>query len=221
MELTLTFQILNIIGTVAFAVSGALVAMEEDFDILGVYVLGFSAAFGGGLIRNLMIGLPVESIWGQNQLFLIAAVIISIIFFFPNIWNDLVKKSIVLFDAIGLAAFAIQGANYAVSQGSPVVAVMIAATLTGTGGGMIRDILAGRRPMILHSEIYAVWAALVGLVVYFLDPKSPWLVYFLIVIVVILRMFSVIFNWNLPRSKAKWLDSDSSESNNDSFKNLS
>lgn len=211
MEMTLTFQILNIIGTIAFAVSGALVAIEEDFDILGVYVLGFSAAFGGGLIRNLMLGLPVESIWRQNVLFLIAAVIISIIFFFPNIWNDLVKKSIILFDAIGLAAFAIQGANYAVSRGAPMVAVMIAATLTGTGGGMIRDILAGRKPMILHSEIYAVWAALAGLVVYFLDPKSPWLVYFLIIIVVVLRMCSVIFNWNLPRSKAKWLNRDSSE----------
>lgn len=212
MEINLTFEILNIIGTVAFAISGALVAIEEDFDMLGVYVMGFATAFGGGLIRNLMVGLPVEAIWRQNRLFLLAFITISIIFFFPNLWTGLFKRSIILFDAVGLAAFAIQGAHYVISEGDQVVAVMVAATLTGTGGGMIRDILAGRKPMILHSEIYAVWATLAGLLVYFYHPLKPYQVYALIVVVVILRMCSVIFHWNLPKSRAKWLKTEETDS---------
>ena len=69
------------------------------------------------------------------------------------------------FDAIGFAAFAIQGAMFAVHLGLPVSAVIVAAVLTGSGGGIIRDILAGRKPLVFKKEIYAVWAALAGLLI--------------------------------------------------------
>ena len=213
MDMNLTWEILNIVGTIAFAVSGALVAIEEDFDLLGVYVLGFATAFGGGLIRNLIIDLPAATIWKQNSLFLLAFIIITLIFVFPRIWKGAFKKAIVLFDAIGLAAFAIQGANYAVVSENRVVAVMIAAALTGTGGGMLRDVLAGRKPMILHSEIYALWAALAGLVYYYLQPTSPAVIYTLILLTVILRMCSVIFNWNLPKARVARKESAANDGN--------
>lgn len=194
------WDILNILGTFAFAISGALVAREEDYDILGIYVLGLTTAFGGGLIRNLLIGIPTENIWKQDYLFLIAFLIISIVFILPIRWIDKWKKWVVLFDAIGLAAFAIQGANYAVSINSPLFAVIIAATMTGVGGGMIRDVLAGRKPMIFRSEIYALWAALAGLAVGFDWIDGPYATFSLLVAVVVLRILSVHFNWNLPHN---------------------
>src|SRR5699024_8700461 len=114
-----TWDVLNIIGTIAFAISGALVAINEDYDLLGIYILGFTTAFGGGLFRNILIGIPVQNIWMQSSLFITAFFVITAVFLAPNVWEGRWKKSITLFDAIGLAAFAIQGANTAVSQNLP------------------------------------------------------------------------------------------------------
>ncbi|HZG70797.1 MAG TPA: trimeric intracellular cation channel family protein [Chondromyces sp.] len=196
----MTEDILNIIGTFAFAISGALVAREEDYDILGVYVLGFTTAFGGGLVRNLLIGIPIESIWTQDYLFTIAFLAITIVFIVPNKWIDQWKKGVVFFDAIGLAAFAIQGANYAVSIDSPLIAVIIAATMTGAGGGVIRDVFAGRKPMIFHSEIYALWAALAGFAIGLEWISGPYATFFLLIAIVLFRIVSVYFKWHLPHN---------------------
>ncbi|AOH54405.1 hypothetical protein ABE28_008570 [Peribacillus muralis] len=199
----MTWDILNIIGTIAFAISGAFIAREEDYDLLGVYVLGFTTAFGGGLVRNLLIGLPIENIWKQENIFEIAFLGITIVFFLPNIWIGRLKKWVVFFDAIGLAAFAIQGANYAVSIEAPLIVVIMAATMTGAGGGMIRDIFAGRKPMIFHSEIYALWAAFAGIAIGLGAIRGPYATFFLLIVIVFLRMISVYFNWNLPHKHTK------------------
>lgn len=195
----MTWEILNILGTLAFAISGALVAIEEDYDILGVYILGFVTAFGGGLVRNLLIGIPIEQIWQQDLLFVVAFLVISIVFILPNEWMEQWIRWVVFFDAIGLGAFAIQGANYAVSIHAPLIAVIIAATMTGAGGGMLRDVFAGRKPMIFHSDIYALWAAFAGLVIGLDLIQHTFLTYSLLVLIVILRMLSVYYKWNLPR----------------------
>lgn len=195
----LTWDILNIIGTLAFAISGALVAIEEEYDILGVYFLGFTTAFGGGLIRNLLIGLPAEMIWQQNMLFIVAFSIITFVFMFPSLFIKQWNRWIIFFDAIGLAAFAIQGANYALSIDAPLIAVVLAATLTGAGGGMLRDIFAGRKPLIFHSDIYALWAAFGGLLIGLNIFHGPILTYILLCLIVIFRMVSVYYNWHLPK----------------------
>ncbi|VEF47596.1 YvgT [Bacillus freudenreichii] len=197
----MTWEILNVIGTIAFAVSGALVAIEEDYDLLGVFVLGLTTAFGGGLVRNLLIGIPVENVWKQDYLFAIAFVVITIVFILPNKWIGRWKKCVVFFDAIGLAAFAIQGANYAVSIKAPLIVVIIAATMTGAGGGMIRDVFAGRKPMIFRSEIYALWAALAGLSVGLGWISGPLSTFFLLTAIVFFRVLAVYFKWNLPQKK--------------------
>jgi len=196
--ITLTWDILNIIGTVAFAISGVLIAIEEDYDLFGMYVLGFTTAFGGGLIRNILIGLPIENFWLQGYLFEIAFLAITIVYILPNKWINNWKNSVVFFDAIGLAAFAIQGANYAVSIDTPLIVVIIAACMTGAGGGMIRDLLAGRKPMILRSGIYAFWAVLAGLVIGLEWIRGPYATFSLLILIAILRILSVYFNWNLP-----------------------
>lgn len=196
----MTWDILNIIGTIAFAISGVIVAIEEDYDILGIYFLGFTTAFGGGLVRNLLIGIPIENIWLQGYLFEIAFVTITIIYILPNERISNWKNWVVFFDAIGLAAFAIQGANYAVSIDAPLIAVIIAASMTGAGGGIIRDVFAGRKPMIFRSEIYALWAVLAGLAIGLNWIHGPYATYSLLIVIVILRLLSVYFNWNLPRN---------------------
>ncbi|KRG16420.1 trimeric intracellular cation channel family protein [Lederbergia galactosidilytica] len=195
----MTWEILNIIGTLAFAVSGALIAIEEDYDILGVFVLGYTTAFGGGLIRNLLIGIPIVNIWQQDLLFAVAFVIIIMVFIIPTKWMKRWQRWVVFFDAIGLGAFAIQGARYAVSIDTPLIAVIIAATITGAGGGMLRDVFAGRKPMIFHSDIYALWAALGGLSIGLGLIRNPFSTYLLLAFIVLFRMLSVYYKWNLPR----------------------
>jgi uncharacterized membrane protein YeiH len=194
-----TWDLLNIIGTIAFAISGAIVAMEEDYDLLGAFILGLATAFGGGVVRNLLIGVPVETLWQQDGLLKLAIIVIAIVFFMPHGWIKHWRRWGNFFDALGLAAFAIQGALYAAEMSHPISAVMVAAVLTGSGGGVIRDVLARRKPTVLQAEIYAVWAMLAGLVIGLGIATDIWHFYTLFIVVVALRMFSVIYNWQLPR----------------------
>lgn len=194
----MTWEIFSIIGTIAFAVSGAIVAMEEDYDILGVYILGIVTAFGGGAVRNLLIGVPVSALWEQGMLFQIALVAMTAVFLFPNNLLKHWRKWGNFFDAIGLGAFAIQGALFATSMGHPISAVVVAAVLTGSGGGIIRDLLAGRKPLVLRSEIYAVWAIIAGLAIATGLASSPIELLTLFVGIVTLRVLSYTYNWRLP-----------------------
>jgi uncharacterized membrane protein YeiH len=193
------FHVFSLIGTIAFAVSGAIVAMEEDYDILGAFVLGLVTAFGGGVIRNLLIGVPVTTLWSQGLFLKTAGISILVVFVLPVQWIHHWKRSETFFDAIGLSSFAIQGALYAINSNLPVSAVMVAAMLTGIGGGMIRDIMAGRKPLVLREEIYAVWALLAGLAIGIFELQKPWELFALFLIVVLFRMLSVYYKWKLPR----------------------
>lgn len=193
------FDIFSIIGTIAFAVSGAVVAMEEEYDILGIMVLGLATAFGGGVIRNVLIGVPVTTLWAQGPLIILAIVSIVVAFLLPLKWIRHWKRMEALFDAIGLSAFAIQGALYATHMKHPLSAVMVAAVMTGIGGGIIRDLLAGRKPLVLRDEIYAVWAMLAGAAVGLGWSQSNLELILLFGAVVILRMLSVYGGWKLPR----------------------
>lgn len=197
------FTIFSLIGTIAFAISGAVVAMEEEYDILGVYVLGLVTAFGGGVVRNLLIGLPVTSLWSQGYLFKIAIIAMTIAFLLPVRWILRWRRSEAFFDAIGLSAFAIQGALYATEMGHPLSAVLVAAMLTGIGGGIIRDVLAGRKPLVLKDEIYAVWAMLAGLSIGLGWFESTVELFILFIIIIAFRMMSVYFKWKLPRRSLK------------------
>jgi uncharacterized membrane protein YeiH len=197
-NIKMTWEVFSIIGTVAFAISGTIVALEEKYDIFGVYVLGFVTAFGGGAIRNLLIGLPISALWDQVLLFQIALVAITCVFLFPHRllkhWHKWGNFS----DAIGLSAFAIQGALFAHKMGHPTSAVVLAAVLTGCGGGIARDLLAGRKPLVFRAEIYAFWAICVGLLIGLEIVKQPIGLYILFVGTVILRVLSYSLKWKLP-----------------------
>jgi uncharacterized membrane protein YeiH len=194
----MTWEVLSIIGTIAFAVSGAIIAMEEEYDILGVYILGIVTAFGGGAIRNLLIGVPVSALWEQGMLFQIALLAITAVFMFPNNLLKHWRRWGNFFDAVGLSAFAIQGALYASEMSHPLSAVIVAAVLTGSGGGMIRDLLAGRKPLVLRSEIYAVWAVMCGAAVGLGITNSAFELYTLFILTTSLRVLSYLYKWRLP-----------------------
>ncbi|WP_079420966.1 trimeric intracellular cation channel family protein [Paenibacillus ferrarius] len=195
----MNWELFSIIGTIAFAVSGAIVAMEEEYDILGVYVLGLVTAFGGGIIRNLLIGKPIVLLWEQGLYFQIALFAMTLVFFMPVRFIKMWKTWEAFFDAIGLAAFSIQGAIYATNMGHPLSAIIVAAVLTGIGGGMVRDVLAGRKPLVLKDEIYAVWGMLAGALVGLGWMQGTWQLAILFVLIVTLRMLSVFFKWKLPK----------------------
>ena len=197
----MTWDVLSMIGTIAFAVSGAIVAMEEEYDIFGVYILGIVTAFGGGAVRNLLIGVPVSALWDQGVFFQIALLSITAVFLFPNNMLKHWQKWGNLTDAIGLSAFAIQGAIYAVNMDRPLSAVIVAAVLTGIGGGMIRDVLAGRKPIVLRAEIYALWAILTGLFIGLKIATHSWELYTLFILVTVLRVLSYTYDWRLPIRK--------------------
>lgn len=195
----MNWELFSIIGTIAFAVSGAIVAMEEEYDILGVYVLGLVTAFGGGVIRNLLIGKPIVLLWEQGIYFQIALFAMTLVFFMPVRFIRLWKTWEAFFDAIGLAAFSIQGALYATNMGHPLSAIIVAAVLTGIGGGIIRDVLAGRKPLVLKDEIYAVWGMLAGALVGLGWTQGAWQLAVLFSLIVVLRMLSVFYKWKLPK----------------------
>ncbi|MFL6517667.1 MAG: trimeric intracellular cation channel family protein, partial [Bacillus sp. (in: firmicutes)] len=173
----------------------------EEYDIFGVYILGIVTAFGGGAVRNLLIGVPVSALWEQGLFFQIALLSITAVFLFPSNLLKHWQKWGNLFDAIGLSAFAIQGALYAVKMDHPLSAVIVAAVLTGIGGGIIRDLLAGRKPIVLRSEIYAIWAILTGLFIGLKIVTHSWELYSLFFLVTVLRVLSYTFDWKLPIRK--------------------
>lgn len=194
----MAWEFFSVIGTIAFAISGAIVAMEEEYDLFGVYLLGVVTAFGGGAIRNILIGLPVSTLWSQEMMFQIALAAITIFFIMPhhlikhwNRWGNFT-------DAIGLAAFAISGAMHAVRLNMPLSAVIVAAVLTGAGGGIVRDLLARRKPLVLRDEIYAMWAAGTGLIIGLNLFTSDLFLYLLFVTITALRMLSYTRKWRLP-----------------------
>ncbi|WP_028561144.1 trimeric intracellular cation channel family protein [Paenibacillus pinihumi] len=197
------FSWFSIIGTIAFAVSGAIVAMEEEYDILGVFVLGLVTAFGGGVVRNVLIGMPITTLWSQGLFLKTAIISVLIAFLLPVGWIHRWRRSEALFDAIGLSAFAIQGALAATSMKVPLSAVIVAAMLTGIGGGIIRDLLAGRKPLVLRDEIYAVWAMLGGVLIGMGWATATWQLLGLFVLIIIFRMLSVHYKWKLPRRSLK------------------
>lgn len=193
----------NLIGTVAFVISGAIIAMEEEYDLLGVTVLGMATAFGGGILRNMLLGIPLDAFWNQGTLFTIALVTMLIVFILPKKMLGYWNRWGLFFDAVGLAAFAIQGALFAAQMNYPLSATIVAAVLTGIGGGIIRDVLAGRKPLVFQEEIYAVWAMVAGLAIGLKWATSIPELYALFAAVIVCRMVSVYRGWKLPRRKLR------------------
>ncbi|WAH41157.1 TRIC cation channel family protein [Alicyclobacillus fastidiosus] len=189
---SLGWLVLHGIGTCAYAASGAFVALQAKYRMIGVFILGLTTSFGGGVIRNTVIGVPVTKLWDRETLLLVVGTL-AILYILSTKWIHHWKKWGLFFDSIGLASFSLQGALYARQFGDNLGMTVMAALFTGIGGGVIRDLLAGRKPIALREEIHAILAVLVGVAVAiggrgFLEP-IPLLS--TISIVVAVRMFAV------------------------------
>ncbi len=192
--------LIDIIGTVAFAVSGVLLAFKLRLDAVGVIVLASVTAIGGGTMRDMILNVPVFWLNNDQYIFIIIATCFAMIFFIKKP-TKVPKFMLPFFDAIGLGLFAIVGAEKALNLGfSPTVAVIMG-TLTGCGGGVIRDMFGGQIPIIFQKEIYAT-ACIVGTIIYcimeYIGISSQINVILGIVIVVLIRLLALKWELSLP-----------------------
>ena len=196
-------QVLNLlqfIGTIAFAVSGALVAGGRKMDWFGVVVLAVMVAVGGGSLRDLLLGVtPV--FWVQSPWFVILAGLTALATI-PFVQRGYTNRNyLLLSDAIGLAVFAVLGSQKALGVGTDAFVAVIMGVITGVFGGIVRDILANRDPSVLYGDIYAV-AALIGCTIFVLLAQtsipSDVVLWFSIAVILVLRLFAIRRDWSLP-----------------------
>jgi uncharacterized membrane protein YeiH len=164
-------SIVDIVGTIAFAMSGALRAIEKEMDYYGIVVFGITTAVAGGTIRDILINkdLPVSL---ANPIYLIISILSSflVILFYKKIirFNQILN----IFDAVGLGAFTAIGSEVAVNNGySQPFIIIVLAVMTGTGGGTLRDLFANEIPYVFHKEVYAV-AAVIGAVLFIITYQT-------------------------------------------------
>ena len=156
-DLETIVRILDLGGTFVFAMSGAVAAVNRRLDVFGVLVLSFVAGNFGGVARDVLIGaVPPAAL--SNELYLLVSLLAGLITFFSYSGVRRLNRPVLIFDALGLAFFAVVGAQKAITFGlNPVMAALLG-MLTGIGGGMVRDILLTEIPQVLRSDLYAVAA---------------------------------------------------------------
>lgn len=205
--------ILEIVGTVSFAVSGAFVAIQERLDLFGVLFIGTVTAVGGGILRDLLIGHIPPSIFSKLPIVLVAAASALVVFLLTSIFTqkfESLKARIehinLFFDALGLATFTVMGTEVAFADGfsENMFLSVVLGMLTGVGGGMFRDILTDRIPYILKKHIYAL-ASILGAILYYLlrlhlgSPVTAAAA--ALVFIVLLRLLAARYRWSLPKVK--------------------
>jgi Predicted membrane protein len=196
----LLINILEIIGTIAFAISGALIGIEKQMDLFGVIFLSITTSVGGGIFRDLIIGSTPPVAFTKPVYFLIstACAIITCIFYKRIIK---LKNIILISDAIGLGVFTAIGSNAAITHNMNRLFIVISMGLiTGIGGGILRDVFAKDIPFVFRKEIYAVASMLGGLGFYFAYNNFSHTVsiYVCLAITFMVRIISVMYNINLP-----------------------
>lgn len=198
-------SLMELIGTVAFAVSGALVAIEKKFDIYGVTFLAIITAVGGGIIRDIIINLPLPVALADPIYVIICIAAAAVVICFYK-WVKKVNGLVVIFDAVGLAAFAAIGAKAALSNDvyTPFVVITLA-LLTGTGGGVLRDLFAREIPFVFRKEVYAT-ACIVGAVAFLVAYPYTGVngaMYICFGLTLAIRLICVKFDWNLATVKVQ------------------
>jgi len=195
------YYFLELAGTFAFAISGAVAARQRGLDLFGITALAFTVACGGGIIRDLCIGaIPPAGL--KNWQYLTVAIIATGLTVGLYSFVQRLKRPVLLFDSVGLSLFAVTGAQKALAFGhNGQVAILLGIT-TAVGGGVLRDILLNRIPIILEKEIYAS-AALIGAVIvvlgnYFNWVSSEWVSIIAFISCFTLRILALTYHWNLP-----------------------
>lgn len=193
--------ILEIIGTVAFAVSGAYTAIVKEMDIFGVAVLGMTTAVGGGIIRDLILGVTPPMAF-QNPVYALLSIVVSILVFLSRKRRirNLENTILLIMDTIGLGVFTIVGVRAGMPYDNVFLSVFVG-SLTGVGGGVLRDLFAGNRPSIFVKHFYAS-ASLIGALVTTLiwDINANAAMIIGAITVIVLRLLAAHYRWSLPKA---------------------
>ena len=204
------FFFVEAIGTIAFASSGAMVAIKKQLDLLGVVVLGVTTAVGGGMLRDIIIGNVPPALFRDPVYVILAFTTVLLLFAFVRVNRKFINRSSIetyekvmnIFDAIGLGAFTVVGIDTAVlsGYGDYDFLVIFLGVITGVGGGILRDIMAGQTPYVLRKHIYAC-ASIAGALLYagLMDIINGNLAMLTgACTVILIRLLATHFCWNLP-----------------------
>ena len=203
--------IMEMAGTVAFAASGAMVGVERNMDIFGVSVLGVATAVGGGMIRDIVLGVIPPAVF-RNPVYALVSVLAScIVFFIFYFKRELLEghrretydKFMLVLDSVGLGIFTVVGVNAGIRQGHMDNAFLLVflGTITGVGGGLLRDMMASVPPYIFVKHIYAC-TSIIGAIVCVYMNRFVGNVEAMVVssiVVVLIRYLAAHYHWNLPR----------------------
>lgn len=212
MEIAILWHIFDLVGTIAFAISGTLVGISRRMDIFGMAILALATAIGGGIIRDMIVGYNPPATFRDPTnitLTLITTVIIFLVYrgnFKRYATTGIMYKTYILADAIGLAAFTVTGASVGVKFFPDLGFLSVSlALLTAVGGGIVRDILSRRIPSVLREDVYALPAILGGMLYYSLFDNgynniAAWSAF---IFTLIFRMIAVRFKWSLPKITEK------------------
>ena len=195
--------VLDLFGTVAFAITGAFKAIEKKFDIIGILVLATITGVAGGTIRDVILGRVPNSIVDPTYVIVTIASGITIFFLYSRLkkhWNLFLK-----FDAIGLGVFTIIGATFAYNIfGLNFLAILLAGVLTAAGGGILRDIFVNQVPIVFVKEFY-LSASFIGIVIFSIILYFTNELYYATIVGIaltsLLRLIAMKYNWNLPKVK--------------------
>lgn len=208
----LFFELLDILGTVSFALSGAMLAVKKRTDLFGVMLMGIVSAVGGGVTRDVLLGSVPPAAFTNSRYVLMAAATSAVLFLLAR-WQkevyltraDLVDKINNVADAIGLGAFSVTGVQTAAAAGygDNLFFAVFLGVITGVGGGVLRDMMLGEVPFILVKRVYAV-ASILGALGYYLLEKSgveqAMASITGMMIVFCVRMLATHYRWNLPKA---------------------
>lgn len=194
------YLVIDILGTIAFAISGVLVAMEKKLDVFGLIIVAFVTAIGGGTLRDMLIGnTPV--VWMRELTYVIvilSAVLVAILF---SRQLRYLRKTLFLFDTIGIGLFTMVGVEKGLNQELLPVMCVALGTITACFGGVIRDILCNEIPVVFRKEVYAT-ACILGAFSYFLLRRLPFTEEYAysaaILIIIGIRLLAVRFKIALP-----------------------
>ena len=203
--------VMEMAGSVAFAASGAMVGVERNMDIFGVSVLGVATAVGGGMIRDIVLGIIPPAVFTNPVYALVSVLASCIVFFIFYFKRELLQghrretydKIMLAMDSVGLGIFTVVGVNTGIRQGymDNVFLLVFLGTITGVGGGLLRDMMASVPPYIFVKHIYAC-ASIIGAVVCVYMNRFVGNVQAMVVssiVVVLIRYLAAHYRWNLPR----------------------
>ncbi|RNF84522.1 trimeric intracellular cation channel family protein [Montanilutibacter psychrotolerans] len=201
----LLLLLLDLVGTFVFAISGATVGVRQRLDLFGVLVLSFAAANSGGIVRDVLIGATPPAALADWR-YLAVSCLAGLLTFYRHALVERLRNPVQMFDAAGLGLFAVAGASKALAFGLGPVAATLLGMLSGIGGGIARDILVARTPVVLQAELYAV-AALAGAAVVVLahqlrHPHVPALVIGALLCFG-LRYMAIRHGWHLPVARPR------------------